>query len=152
MIDIQNMKLVNIIPPAAILDDASATVLNYIDTIGYDYLTMVFQLGATDIAAVAAYLTECATSGGSYTAITGAAFSGTTGEGRLPTATDDNGLFVIYWYLGGAGLRYVKPVFTAGNGSSGTFVSGIAILSNGEQPPFDATTRGLTGQIIGSNS
>lgn len=147
MINEQNVKYQNIIPPAAIIDNTSATVLSYIDTSGFNHLTMIFQLGATDIATVAMKVQHCATSGGSYADISGAAASGTTGDGRLPTATDDNGLFMMSIPLTGVN-RYVKPVYTGGDGAAGTYLSCLAILSKAEQPPYDATTRGLAGQII----
>ena len=150
MINSQNVKYVNCIPPAAIIDNTDATVAA-IDTLGFGFVTVLFSLGATDVDAVAVKLTECATSGGSYTDISGAAFAGTTGITRLPQDDDDNDLFAIQWKLGGDGLRYIKPVFTAGNGSLGTYVSAVAILDQAEIVPYDADTRGLTGMIIGSN-
>lgn len=151
MIQSQNLKFTNAIPPAAILDAASATVAAT-DTLGASFVVFLFSLGATDIATAVVKLTECATSGGSYTDISGAAFSGSTGITRLPQAGDDNTLFAIYWKLGADGLRYIKPVFTAGDGSAGTYVSAIAMLDQIAEVPYDATTRGLTGMIIGSNA
>lgn len=147
------MKVYNAIPPAAIIDNTSATAVA-IDTLGYNLLTVFFLLGATDIAVSKLCLTECATSGGSYTDITTPVTtlaSGTTGDGRLPTATDDNGVFMIQIAVGGGNpnrLRYIKALYTGGDGAAGSYAASIAILSKGEIDAYDATTRGLAGQII----
>jgi hypothetical protein len=52
MNELQHAKYVQAIPPAAIIDDSSATA-SEIDASGYDYLTIVLNLGATDIALTA---------------------------------------------------------------------------------------------------
>lgn len=150
MNQINQTKVYNAIPPAAILDNASAVPV-VIDTLGYSLLTLFFILGATDIAAVKMCITECATSGGSYTDITTPVTTlavGTTGDARLPTATDDNGIFMIQVAITPSRLRYMKALFTAGDGSAGTYTAAIAVLSKGEIDPYDATSRGLAGQII----
>ena len=53
---LQNVKLVNLTPPAAIVDDASFTVAE-LDTKGWDYAQIVVQLGATDTAMTALAVT-----------------------------------------------------------------------------------------------
>jgi hypothetical protein len=89
----QQAKYVRAISPTAIIDNTSATA-TVIDARDYDYCTIVVQLGATDIALTALKVQTSATSGGSYTDLTGATFSGgTSPDGTtlaLPSATDDN--------------------------------------------------------------
>lgn len=135
------------IAPAAILDDTAATGIA-IDTLGYNRLTVLFLVGATDVDVAAMSLTECATSGGSYAAITGTAASGTTGDGRLPQDDDDNKLFMISIPITPSRLRYVKAAITAGNGSTGSYLCAVYILSNGTKDAITSTSRGLGGEII----
>lgn len=137
------------IAPAAILDNASATGIA-IDTLGYGNgrLNVFFLVGASDVDAAAMSLEECDTSGGSYAAIAATAASGTTGDGRLPQDDDDNKVFMISIPITPSRLRFIKPVFTAGNGTLGTFVAAMYELSNGAIDASTSTTRGLGGQII----
>lgn len=141
MISTQNCKFVNVTPPAAIVDNASYTT-NEIDTLGYDYCTIICSLGATDIAMAALKVQESDTSGSGYADITGATFAS-----ALPSATDDNKMYAFYIPLQGR-KRYLDLVATAGDGTTGTFMSAIAILSRAEQTPSSATARGLGGQVI----
>ena len=54
---LQQTKVVNVTPPAAIVDNASF-VTNAIDTAGFGKLAIYFSLGATDIAMAALKLQE----------------------------------------------------------------------------------------------
>jgi hypothetical protein len=142
---LQNVKVVNVTPPAAIVDNASFTT-NTIDTAGFGKLAVYFSLGATDIAMAALKLQESDDSGMSGAAdITGCVY-GATGAPALPTATDDNKVFGFFVNLAGRD-RYIDVVATAGDGSTGTFGSCIAVLYNGEGIN-DATERGLAANII----
>lgn len=141
MISLQDCKFVNVTSPAAITDNASYTT-NEIDTVGYDYVTIIWQLGATDIAMTALKVQESDTSGSGFADITGATFAGS-----LPSATDDNKLYAFFIDMRGR-KRYLDLVATAGDGVAGTFGSAIAILSRGEQAPSTATLRGLGGQVF----
>lgn len=143
----QMAKYVVAIAPAAILDNTSATA-TAIDCAGYSYLEIPIQLGATDIAVTALKLQECATSGGSYTDITGASFSGGTNvDGvtlALPAATDDNQPHVFQVNLVGR-LRYIKVVCTFGDGSVGGFVAATARLSLANVLPSVSTDKASGG-------
>jgi hypothetical protein len=142
---LQNVKVVNVTPPAAIVDNASFTT-NTIDTAGFGKLAVYFSLGATDIAMAALKLQESDDSGMSGAAdITGCVY-GATGAPALPTATDDNKVFGFFVNLAGRD-RYIDVVATAGDGSAGTFGACTAILYNGD-PINDATERGLAANII----
>jgi hypothetical protein len=133
MNDLQVAKYVQVIAPAAIVDDASFTT-NEIDTLDYDYLTVVFNLGATDIAMAALKMQSSDASGSGFADVTGLDCNGDTdidgSAAALPSATDDNSLVVFQVDLRGQ-KRYFDLVATAGNGSTGSFGSAVAILSKG---------------------
>jgi hypothetical protein len=129
---LQNVKVVNVTPPAAIVDNASFTT-NSIDTAGYGKLAVYFSLGATDIAMAALKLQE-ADDDSAYGDITGCVY-GASGAPSLPSAN-----------LAGR-KRYIDVVATAGDGSTGTYGSCIAVLYNGEGIN-SATERGLAANII----
>ena len=142
---LQNVKVVNVTPPAAIVDntDFSTTA---IDTAGYGKLAVYFSLGATDIAMAALKLQESDDSGMSGAAdITGLVY-GASGAPALPTADDDNKVFGFFVNLAGR-KRYIDVVATAGNGSAGTYGSCLAVLYNGEGIN-SATERGLAANLI----
>ena len=149
MIDSQNVKYFQVTPPAAILDNASATT-NEIDTKGWDYLTVICSVGATDIAMAALKLQESDTSGSGFGDVTGAIFGTSTNTGgsasTLPSATDDNKLFVFYVDLKNR-KRYIDLVATAGDGAAGTYFSAEAILSRGEESPSSASERGASQEL-----
>lgn len=142
---LQNVKVVNVTPPAAIVDAASFST-TAIDTAGFGKLAVYFSLGATDIAMTALKLQESDDSGMSGAAdITGCVY-GASGAPALPTATDDNKIFGFFVNLAGR-ERYIDVVATAGDGSAGTYGSCIAVLYNGEGIN-DATERGLAANLI----
>ena len=146
MNNLQNVKVVNVTPPAAIVDNASFATTT-IDTLGFNKVAIYFQLGATDIAMTALKVQESDDSGMSGAAdITGAVY-GASGAPALPTATDDNKIFGFFIDLKGR-KRYLDVVATAGDGSTGTFGACIAELYNGNVTSDDATERGLAANVI----
>ena len=146
MNNLQNVKVVNVTPPAAIVDNASFATTT-IDTLGFNKVAIYFSLGATDIAMTALKVQESDDSGMSGAAdITGAVY-GATGAPALPTATDDNKIFGFFIDLKGR-KRYLDVVATAGDGSAGTFGACIAELYNGNATSDDATERGLAANLI----
>ncbi len=138
---LQQSKFVTAIKPAAIIDNASATA-DVIDCRGFDYATIVVQLGATDIALTALKVQNSATSGGVYADVTGATFSGGTGLGgatlALPSATDDGQTCVFQIDLRNKD-PFLKVVATFGDGSTGGFVAAVAVLSRAKQAPVTST-------------
>lgn len=129
MNSLQNVKVVNFCPPGAVVDAADFTT-TAIDTAGFGKCAIFFSLGATDIAMGALKLQQSDDSGMSGAAdITGAVY-GASGAPALPSATDDNKVYAFHVSLQGK-KRYLDLVATAGNGSVGTYGSGIAILYNG---------------------
>jgi hypothetical protein len=135
------VKCVSAIKPAAILDNASATT-DVIDCRGFDFALINVQLGATDIALTALKVQQCSTSGGTYADITGATFAGGTGYNgatlALPSATDDGQVCPFMIDMRGK-EPFLKVVATFGDGTSGGFIAGVAVLGYGKLPPTSST-------------
>ena len=135
------VKCVSAIKPAAIIDNASATA-DVIDCRGFDFALINIQLGATDIALTALKVQQCSTSGGVYADITGATFAGGTGYNgatlALPSATDDGQVCPFMIDMRGK-EPFLKVVATFGDGTSGGFIAGVAVLGYGKLPPASST-------------
>lgn len=148
MNQLQATKFFSVTPPAAKVDNGSFTTAE-IDTLGYDYLTIVCYLGDTDIAMTALKVGEGDTSG-SHTDVTGLVFGTSTdidgNTSALPSATDDNEFFVFEIDLRGR-KRYIDVTATAGDGSTGTFMAVLAILSRGDEAPISVAERGCGGLL-----
>ncbi len=138
------MKFVNSVPPAALIDDASAAFTE-LDTIGYNFLRVVVILGATDIGLTAVTLTESDTAGSGHANITGciwgtsANIAGSTST--LPSATDDNGIFLFEVDLRGR-KRYIDATVTVDDGTVGGYVTVLSILSEDDTAPTTAAGLG----------
>lgn len=137
MIQAQRRKIVAIAEPEAIKDNASWTC-SYVDTAGFDYAEIYVHLGATDVDMAACKVQECDTSGGTYADVTGLIFGTSTTIGAAtstkPKAADDNLFFKCEIDLRYR-KRYLKPVLTAGDGTSGTYAVCWAELSRAEAMP-----------------
>ncbi len=150
---IQNTKTVNVIPPQAIKDNGSWTA-NAVDTKDWDYATFYFHLGATDIAMAALKLQESDddAAADAYADVAGAVFGGSGvvdiegAAATLPSATDANKVFVIEVDCRKV-ERFLKPVATAGDGATGTFLSALCVLSRGRIAPTTNAERGA-GQVL----
>ncbi len=142
----QATKIVAITPPGAILDDTSATT-NVVDTIGFGYATVYVHIGATDIAMIALMLQHSDTKSSDTALTSGADITGADFTGSLPSSTADNGFWAFFVDLKGLG-RYLDLVATIGNGSTGTYFTAFAILSEANITPGTATARGLAAQVI----
>jgi hypothetical protein len=146
----QSDKFFSITPPAAIIDNASATTAT-IDTLGYAFCRILVYYGATDIATVAAKIQESDDSGMSGAAdVTGLVFGTSSDIGgstsSLPSATDDNKCFAFEINLLGR-KRYLDLVLTLGDGTAGTYVAAFALLSRASDAPVSASERGY-GNIL----
>ena len=151
MLPTLNCKYVQITSPAALVDNAAFTT-NTIDTQGYDYLTVLVSVGATDIAFAGLKMQESNDSGMSGAAdITGLVFGTSTNTAgstsAVPSATDDNKLFAFHVDLK-ACKRYLDVVATGGDGSTGAYMACIGILSRAAQTPTTATGRGFDEELI----
>lgn len=136
-------KIVQVTPPAAIVDNTSFST-GVIDTRGFRQVMIIVALGALDIALGAFKLQECDTSGGVFTDVAGANF-GT--DSVLPSATADNNVYAIDVDMRGR-KRYLDLVLTGGDGAAGTYANVFAILSRGETSPDSAEKRGLAGLLM----
>lgn len=140
----QNVKVLNMITPGAIVDNTSWTT-EEIDTLGWDYLTVIFQYGTSDIALAALALTESDTTGSGHANITGcvcgtsADIDGTTSV--LPSATDDGEIHIFQLDLRYR-KRYIDMTATAGDGATGTYAAAVAILSKGQEAPATSAEMG----------
>lgn len=144
MNELQKTKFLNITPPAAIKDNAAWGVTE-IDCLGWDYLQILVMLGATDIAMAALAVTESDTSGSGHANVTGLITGTSTNTdgstSALPSATDDNKIMLFELDLRGR-KRYIDVTATAGDGTTGTYLAILAILSRGKDAPVSATERG----------
>jgi len=149
---LQKCKYAVAIAPGAIKDNASFTATE-IDTLGYDYCTIVVQLGATDIAMAALKVRETDTSGSGQTDIAAATIANAAcldiaGSATvLPSATDDNKVIVFNLDMRKYG-RYLDVVATAGDGTNGTYLSATAILSRAEVGPITSANAGADTVVV----
>ena len=138
----QNAKYVRAVSPTALVNTATATA-TVIDTRGYEYATIICQLGATDIALSALKVQQSTTSGGTYSDIPTATFSAGASVGgatlALPTALDDNKVFVFQIDMRGK-EPFLQVVATFGTGAAGGFISCSAVLTRAEVAPFTGLT------------
>lgn len=110
----------------------NATVTGeYVDLQGYEEVDVVITTGTITDGTHTFSLTECDTSGGSYTAvaaadiIVNASFGGTAANGAVldTTATHDNAC-ITFGYIGTK--RYIRVVcVTAGSTTGGIFSAGV---------------------------
>ncbi len=107
----ERAAVVSVIDPANL--NNATTVGDAVDMSRFHEAIFILAMGAVD-AAIDFKLTESATSGGTYTDITGKAITQETG------GDDDN----LQWIINlkaeelSAGMRYVKPSVTIGNGTT----------------------------------
>lgn len=124
----ENSYFVVALTPAS--RNAGAATSAAIDTSGYDGLTVLVHAGTLGASATLdCKVTECDTSGGSYTDVTNAAIT------QLVKATDDDKVAAIDVRLGDRAnrKRYVKIVLTVGTAAS--VCGATAILYQPEKLP-----------------
>ena len=122
-----------------------------VDTKGWRYATYVVNIGATDVAMTALAVTESDTTGSGHANVTGLVTGTSTNiagsTSALPTSTADNDLRIFDIDLQGR-KRFLDLTATAGDGSTGTYLSAICILSDGEIGPITAAERGASIDIL----
>lgn len=141
----QEAKVINLIPPVAIVDDNASWTTTEIDTLGFKKCSIYVNLGASDIAMAALKVQESDTTGSGFADIDGLDFSS---DGTLPSATDDGLVFAVHIDLTKNRKRFLDLVATAGNGSTGTFASGLAFLYDAVQTPSSASECGVSQQLF----
>lgn len=145
----QKLRYDIVASPVAIKDNTGWTC-NVLDMNGYDSVTFLFSIGATDIAMAALKVQESdtassATALSTGTDITGADFS--VSPATLPADSADNTIVAVTIPWRGLRKRYCLLVATAGNGTSGTYGSCIAVRTPAVIPNT-ATGRGLGQHLI----
>ena len=137
MIDMQNVKFQKMIVP---IDNTGATATDVeVDTLGFDYLTVIVQLGNVAADMTALKLQESDVTASGEADFTGGAFTAPT------AAAGDNDVLVAFVDLRKR-KRFISIVATAGAGA--TLISAIGILSRAEVTPTSATERGIDQQLI----
>lgn len=145
---LQATKIVNVIPPVAIVDNASWTTTE-IDTKGFDKATIVINLGATDVAMAALKVQESDTSGSGFADVTGLVYGTSTniaGSTSSLPGTTNNAVYTFEVDLRGR-KRYLDVVATAGNGTAGTFASGVCVLSRATNHPQTAAEKNIADEL-----
>ena len=146
MIPLSDGKVVVVTVPINNSVDSTAFTTVEIDAVGFDYCTIVGHLGATDGPMTVWKVQESDTSGSGMTDVTGLVASGSTGDGRLPQATDDGLLFGFRFPLIGR-KRYIDVVATTGDVTTGTILGVIAILQRAKQAPDTTAEKGFSGLL-----
>lgn len=133
-----NVKYVAITPPAAIVDNAAFTTAA-VDTKGWGHMTILALFGAIDIAPASASIRYSDSSDMSSPTTLAA---GGTDFALATAAGSDNDFHVFEVELDGTKGRYVDFEITGGDGTAGTYLTVIAILSRPSSSPNSAATRG----------
>lgn len=149
MMNLQNCAFAPALVPQSI--NATLTAGTAIDTQPNgnkaSHLTVLFLLGAitADMDIPGVYMTECETSGGSYSAeITGSRIVGSTSLAVL--STDDNGIGLISIPLLGKRMRYLK--LNVDPGAAATLLAGVAILSGLANTPSTIADANLLSRAV----
>ena len=132
----ENAKVVRSLGPDT-FNNANETG-TYADTAGFHKLTILVVTGFADTS-WDLYAEECATSGGSYAAITGAALT-QVASGRPSLC------YAIELNLN-ARLRYIRPHLKTGNGATGVPLTCTLILTGARYSPTTTTEMGLQERI-----
>jgi len=149
MIDVQNMKFVILLQPET-KNNGDFTNNTYVDTQGWNHLRVLFITGVITASApigstaegTAPLVEECDTTGGSYTAVTGAALADAIAD------SEDNKLFAIDIDLAKTHKRYMQVQAPhCGDGTPGASLAIIGVLSKGDISPKNAAGMGLTELI-----
>ena len=147
---IQNMKI-GILTPPQIKNNGNFDTNTYIDTAGYDHLRVLFATGVITTSSpigstaegTAPLVEECDTTGGAYTAVTGAALADAIAD------DEDGSLFAIDIDLTKSHKRYMQVQAPhSGDGTPGAALCIIGILSKPRGAgPNSAALMGLTELI-----
>jgi hypothetical protein len=141
------LKFCNMVQPE-LKDNGAFTNKTYFDTQGLSGLLVLFIMGQLDIgfgsntAAGLPALEECDTTGGTYTAISGAALT------ACPVTADDGKMYGIFVDLSKTRKRYIQvddPV--AGDGTAGVAAAVLGIGFPSDVMPRSAAEMGLAELI-----
>jgi len=123
MIPIEQTKTVVLVPPQ-IKDNGAPASLTYVDTKGWGHLRVLIVTGVIDAATTdTPLLSASSATGGTYTAITGATVT------AIADGDDDEIAGIDVDLSSGKHYRYIKCEVTAGDGTTGTNLCVLGILS-----------------------
>tara|TARA_R100001082_G_scaffold29614_2_gene14862 strand:- start:1567 stop:2034 length:468 start_codon:yes stop_codon:yes gene_type:complete len=134
MIHAQTFKAIRVLAPVSTSAGASYDS-SAIDTKGFDYCTIIVDCGAMQAALTECAITECATSGGTYTAIAAltvgnAACLDVEGTASALSDTDDNDTYVFHIDCRKR-ERFLKLNTTAASGGASVYAAnGFMSLAN----------------------
>lgn len=137
-------KLVWIINVPAAAVNAAAFTTASVDLRGWGHCSVYFRLGAIGAAAMTVLRIQESDDDSSYATVTGLDCSGSTGEGRLPQATDDDKTFAFHFPTTGR-KRYIDLNATAG--AADTWAVAYAVLSRGKEAPNTSAERGVDSAL-----
>lgn len=120
--------------PVAITTDTTTVGLE-IDTQGFESIEFFISTGVVTDGDYSLILTECATSGGSFTAVADADLLGT--EPAWTADTDDAKIGRV-GYIGS--LRYLKATVLSANTSTGALINVTAVAGNAVNNKTDANS------------
>jgi len=136
------------VTPPQIKDNGDLAGNTPIDTLGLGAVLFLIITGTIDAAlgstaeGTAPLVEECDTSGGSYTAVTGAALADAIAD------TEDDSIFGIFVDLTKTHKRYMRPQAPhAGDGTNGVNACILAIGFPSDQLPRSAAEMGLAELI-----
>lgn len=140
MLDLQNCKFVNVVPPISVAGGANATVVTVVDTKGFRAAALRISAGVLGANGVATIVWQ-----ESHEA-TGANAVNITGANHTALVVANNNT-TICTYLNNLGnrRRYLVPLITNGS-TNASLLSADAILYRAEETPNNATERGLLEQ------
>lgn len=140
MLDLQNCKFVNVLPPISVAGGATATIVNVVDTKGFRAAALRVSaglLGANGVPTIV-WQESHEANGANAVNITGASHT------ALVDA-DDNKVLVTFVNLLGNRRRYLTATITVGS-TNACLLAADAILYRAEETPATAAERGVAEQ------
>jgi len=141
--ELSETRMAVAIAPGAVKDNAAFTsnVIDKLDFPGADYIEFVGVLGATDVSMAVLKVMESDTKTNDTTL--GGTPALVKDATTKPGPTDDNKVFVFGIDLRASRQRYLQLQATAGDGTTGTYLSAIAIGRRLNQASSQAADRNL---------
>lgn len=145
----QDIRFFQVVPPQ-ILVNGNSWAPAEIDTLGYDYCTIIVQLGVIGADMAALRVTHSHDAGQNHAAIAAATLGNAAclnidgDASAIPVNADDN-TFQVFEFDMRYYRRYLQLVATAGAANS--YLSAIAILSRGKTKPVTMADAGVNELI-----
>lgn len=135
----QNEKTVIAVAPVS-LNNASATAIE-VDAGEFTHATFELTVGATTGAISVFKIQDSATSGGSFSDVSGASLA------TLPGATDDNKVYAIHLPLAGV-EQFLEVVLTEDNTGTGIYGVNCRLSRVSGGTPSSASERGYAAELF----